>query len=397
MAETPPACRFAVATDNGAVEREGAAPLGTLGDAVKAAQRVVLILAANDVTLLHVKVPPLSASRLKAALPNLVEEQLMADPVDCVLVAGPPSDGLRMVAVANRAWLEKAAHDLIALGARHISAVPAQLCLPLQPDTAAAAIAEYDTSLDIDLAVRSGIDDGMGLSLLPEQPDAVAPEALQTLSALVPQAGLALYVPQARVPAYQDAVDDAGLDGRIQVFADNWPRWIAGVKAAGIDLASGMGAASPGLHWQPWRWPLALAALVLLVNILALNIDWLRMKREASVLNAGMQQVFKAVYPKEPMSAPMLQMRRNVANARRNSGQAAADDFLVLVSQFGEVMQGAGGTSGVAGLDYADRSLTVRLKPENSPSFAQMQTALAARNLSLTQKSAGVWQIRSAK
>lgn len=396
-ADALPACRFALATDSGAVEREGSAALANLGDAIKNAQRVVLIPAAADVTLLRIKTPPLSAARLKAALPNLVEEQVMTDPAACLLVAGPAEDGERTVAVAERAWLEQIAHAVIALGARRIGMVPAQLCLPLQADTAAAVIAEYDSGDDIDLSVRTGPDEGMGLSLLPET-DAAA-DALQTLSALVPQAALALYVPQARVPAYQAAAVAAELDDRIQVFADNWPRWIDGAQTATIDLAGGLGgAASPGLHWQPWRWPLALAALVLLVNIVALNIDWLRMKREAAVLNAGMTQLFKAVYPKETVIRdPLLQMRMKIAEGRRNSGQAAPDDFLVLVSQFGEVMQGAGSNDVVAGLDYSERTLTVKLKPENQPSFSQMQAALASRNLTLSQTAAGVWQIRSAK
>lgn len=398
-ADTAPACLFALASDYGAIEREGSAPVNTLGEAVKAAQRVVLVLAASDVALLHVQVPPLSASRLKAALPNLVEEQLMSDPADCVLVAGPSNEGLRTVAVVNRTWLEKNVHELIALGARQIAAVPAQLCLPLQPDTAAAAISEFEATLDIDLALRTAAEEGIGLSLLPEQADGDAQDVLQTLVTLAPQTALALYVPQSRVPVYQMAIDEAGLDERIRTFADNWPRWIEGARSTSINLAAGLGAAGgPGLHWQPWRWPLVLLALVLLVHVVGLNIDWLRMKREASVLRTGMNQIYKAVYPKAPASRdPVLEMRRNIENARRNAGQAAPDDFLVLSSQFGEVLQGMGASAIVAGLEYADRSLQVKLKPDAQPSLAQVQAALAARNLALTQKSAGVWQIRSAK
>ncbi len=395
-------CQFALAADNGAIEREGSAALSQLGDAIAAAQRVVLLLAASDVTLLQIQVPPLSASRLKAALPNLVEEQLMSDPAECTLVAGPALEGMRTVAVVNRAWLEKIAHMTLALGARSIVALPLQLCLPYQPETVAAAIAEYGMSLDMDLAVRTSEQEGMGLSLLPELPEAGAQEALQTLCALVPQAAIALYVPQARVAAYQAAAVAAGQDERIALFADHWPHWITGIKSVPFNLAAGLGSAGgPGLRLQKWRWPLTLAALVLLVNIIGMNVEWLRMQREAGSLRAGMIQTYKSVYPNETaILDPIAQMRQKITVARHQAGQAAPDDFISLAAQFGEawqsVMQGRT-TPGIAALEYGERSLLVRLKPEGEPPTEAMQAALAARNLSLTPKDANVWQIRSTK
>ena len=80
-------CPFALVGDGGNLLQQGASPLGNLSDMVAAARRVVLLLAAPDTTLLRVKAPPLSSSKLKAALPALVEEQVLGDPADCVLAA----------------------------------------------------------------------------------------------------------------------------------------------------------------------------------------------------------------------------------------------------------------------------------------------------------------------
>lgn len=93
--------RFALVADGGNIDREGEGLLRGLGDLVAASRRVVLLLAATDVTMLHVKAPPLSAARLKAALPSLVEEQVLGDPADCVLIAAPAqsADGARSIAV----------------------------------------------------------------------------------------------------------------------------------------------------------------------------------------------------------------------------------------------------------------------------------------------------------
>ena len=221
--ELPP-CLFALVADNGVIEREGSATLAALSDAIRQAKRVVLLLAASDVSLLRVKVPPLSAARLKAALPNLVEDQLMSDPADCVFVAGPLSDGLRTVAVVQRAWLEHLSGALTVQGARQLTVLPAQLCLQYQPGAAAAAIAECAHETDITL--RLSQQDGIGLSVSASGAAAV-PEVMATLRMIVPQAPLTLYVPPASVHAYQQIASESSAVG-LNVLPDSWSHWVAG-------------------------------------------------------------------------------------------------------------------------------------------------------------------------
>ena len=307
------ACPFALVSHGSSIERQGAASLSELSDTVAKVQRVVLLLAASDVTLLRVKVPPLSPARLKTALPSLVEDQLIADPSDCVVVAGGLYDGLRTIAVAQRAWLDTLAKTLIASGARHIAALPAQLCLPYQSvqpgqsDQAGSVTAAIDDGNEggqnagIDMTLRLSEQDGIGLAIAPEKDEPAAHVALRALCAVVPEAPVSLYVPQSLVRAYQEAVNTtAELSKRISVSADNWSRWIAGANGTALDLMAGLGMATgPKLDWRPWRWPLALAAAILIVNAAALNIDWWRMKSETDSLRADMIRIYKSAYPKE--------------------------------------------------------------------------------------------------
>ena len=471
------------------IEREGAAPLSDLSGTIAKARRVVLLLAASDVTLLRVQVPPLSAARLRAALPNLVEEQLIADPSGCVVVAGGLSGGLRTVAVVQRAWLELLAKTLIAFGASRIEALPAQLCLPYQagqqgrPGSVTAAINEQDAGIDVML--RLSEQDGIGLALAPalsvvegdegrEQRETSAHEVIRTLCAVVPEAPITLYVPQAALRTYQEAIghtnghgNDATSDNeprharfphpnllgettshstrlqttaakslvtpqageganeslrefhvnaltkRINVLADNWTRWIAGARDATPDLMMGLDAGgSSRLGWQAWRWPLALVAAVLAINAAALNIDWWRMKGEANSLRAAMIQIYKSAYPKETVILdPVVQMRQKIAIAKRDSGLPSPDDFTAISAAFGEawasVMPGKT-ILAIAALEYRERSLSVRLKPNGEVSAQQTQqikAALAERGLFLnlgsldpaSAQSAVAWQIRSMK
>jgi len=433
--------------------------LPDLSGMIAKTQRVLLLLVASDVTLLRVQVPPLSAARLRAALPNLVEEQLIADPSGCVVVAGGLSGGLRTVAVVQRAWLELLAKTLIAFGARRIAALPAQLCLPCQPGGVTAAINEQGA--DIDVLLRLSEQSGIGLAIAPvlsvvegdegcEPHEASAREVIRTLCALVPEAPITLYVPQSALHAYQEAIDRTNVHGkyvatdnatrhtrsphpnllplageganeslrelhvtapnkRINILADNWPRWIAGAQGTALDLMTGLGAESgSSLDWRTWRWPLALAAAVLVINAAALNIDWWRMKGEANLLRATMIRIYKSAYPMETVILdPVAQMRQKIAIARRASGLAAPDDFTAISTAFGEAWASVipdKTVPAIAAFEYRERSLFVRLKPNVEVSTQQMKTALAERGLSLDLGSldpvpalsaAVVWQIRS--
>ena len=391
-------CQFALAGDGGNLLQQGAAALSGMGQLIGAARRVVLLLAAADVTLLRLKVPPLSAARLKAALPNLIEEHVLGDPADCVLAASAPgADGLRTVAVVQRAWLDVLVKAVLAQGARSVAALPAQLCLPLAPGGASAALQAGADG--VDLTLRLAPQEGMGLSLPVQAPAAL----LQMLRSLAGAAPLTLYVAPGQEELYREAAAGApGVDvvEGISVEPDHWAHWIAASKSAGLDLAPALGAAgAQARNWQRWRWPLRLALLAVLVNIVGVNIEWFRLKRDAALLRASMQQSFKAVYPNEVALYPAAQMRRNIALARQAGGQVAGDEFTALAAALGEAIGPLAADGAVAALDYRELALSVTWKPDKvAPgALAQARAALAARNLQLSEPTPGTWQIRAAQ
>ncbi len=403
------ACPFALVSQGKAIGRQGMATLSELSGAIATAKRVVMLLAASDVALLRVKVPPLSSARLKTALPNLVEDQLIGDPADCVVVAGGVADGLRTVAVVQRAWLDTLAKTLIGFGARHIAALPAQLCLSYQsgqPDSVVAAINEQDA--DIDLTLRLSEQDGIGLAINVGPDKTAAHQLIRTLCAIVPAAPVTLYVPQTALHAYREAVADSpALKERVSVSADSWSRWIDGARGTTLDLMAGMAAGyGPVLDWRAWRWPLALAVALLVINAAALNIGWWRMGSEADALRSSMIHIYKSAYPKESVIIdPIAQMQQKLAAAKRDSGEAAPDDFTALMAAFGEAWSSAvvaaGKTTAIAALEFRERSLFVRLKAGVEAPTQQLKTALAKRGLTLDlapeQSGAVVWKIGSAK
>jgi general secretion pathway protein L len=379
--------RFALVNDGGVIEQQGEGPLRNLGDLVGATRRIVVLLAGADVNLLQVQAPPLSGARLKAALPGLVEEHILGDPLDSVLVAAPEQpDGTRPIAVVERDWLEAIVRALLAQGARAVAAVPAQLCLPLQPGSVSAAIEGGE------LTLRQGLFQGFGLAL-----EANPAVVLQTARAFSGDATLVLYVPRAQLGEYQALVQEAGPG--VMVETDDWAHWIAGSKSTALDLVSGLGAAgTQPRDWRRWRWPIRLAALAVAVNLVGLNLDWLRLKREADTVRQSMTQTFRQVYPRETaILDPVLQMRQNVARARANTGEVAPEEFTYLASALGEAARSLPRQPGIGSIEYRERALNIKVKPETvDPGLtAQLRTALAARHMSLEETAPGSWVIRS--
>jgi general secretion pathway protein L len=379
-------CRFAVVGDGGSIEQQGEGALRNLTDIVAASRRVVLLLAGTDVNLLSLQMPPLTGARLKAALPGLVEEHILGDPADCVLVAGPVTgEGTRPVAVVARDWLEPLVRTLLAQGARAVAAVPAQLCLPLQPGGVSAALNGAE------LLLRQSQYGGLGLAL-----DANPASALQTARALAGDAPLTLYEPREQLGEYGVLLAEAGPGTVLE--ADDWAHWIAGAKSSGFDLVPGLGSAGARqTDWRRWRVPIALAFAGVVVNLAGINIEWLRLRGEADAVRAQMKQTFQSVYPNQPMVDPVAQMRQGIARAQAGSGQIGSDEFIYLAGALGDATRQLPRPPGISSIEYKERTLRVRVKPEtvDPTALRQLQAALSARSLSLEAAAPDNWLVRS--
>jgi general secretion pathway protein L len=258
-----------------------------------------------------------------------------------------------------------------------------------------------DHGTDADVAVRLAEQEGIGLSIVSDQPESAAFDVMQALTALVLHAPVTLYVPPGRMRDYQDSLKIApALAERISLQEGGWRQWIDGADDVTLDLMSGLGAASgPKFDWRRWRWPIVLGVMLLLVNVIGLNTEWLRLKREAEALRTGMIQSYKAAFPKETVIVdPLAQLRQKLAAAQRGSGALAPDDFLALAAAFGEAWTATGQSpTAIAGLEYRDHAMTVKLKPGNDALPEALNSALAARNLAATPQGTGVWVIRRGK
>ncbi len=444
-----PTLSFAIAA-RGRLQRVGHASQQELSPLMQQAQRVVLLLAASDVSLFRIAVPPLPATRLKAALPALVEDRVIGDPAGCAIAVAPNGGMLaaattaatgtsstsatpanpagagneRLVAVTDRAWLQGWLDTVRRHGARRVSALPFVLCLPLPAAHVAASVADHAGRRE--LALRLSAQEGMGLPLSSDDADALPAEVAQLLATFAGQRPVQLALPPALMDAFRNsygaqaadamhaasggaagsatvANDDLPAPAAIELREENWAAWVEGASHVPVDLATAIAAdEGEGVDWRHWRWPIALAAMLALVNIVALNWDWWQLRNEGLRLRETMERSFHRSFPNEALVDPVAQMRQKVAASRQAAGEFAPGDFIALAASLGDAWAEAGAAMGtdaraIAALEYRDAALAVRFKPGQQVSLDAARTALAARGLeaSAVAGNGAQWQVRS--
>ncbi|MCA7084640.1 type II secretion system protein GspL [Cupriavidus sp. DB3] len=397
--------------------REGYAPIAELPPA----DRLVLIVAAADVLVTAAAVPPLAPNRLKLALPNLVEDSLAADAQACHIAVGPeaPQAGAdatsaaaaargprrRLLMVTERAWLRAVLDAFAEHRHRRRHLLPAQFCLPLadsesegggtaapanasgpaEPSAApeAASPSEPPATLALEaassaLAAAAPLLEGeMGTGGTGAGTGHAAPfwqltvrtERYQGYGLLLSDDALAAW--QALAPAgiwYGDR-EAAALPTLTSVRPLGWPVWIEGAQASlrepSLDLAQFDFAQGRADRWnlRAWRAPLALAAALLVVHLVALNIHWLMLRGEQARLQQAQTQLLRSAFPRMPVVVdPPLQMRRQVEQLRLASGRSTPDDFLPLADRFAQAGRQLPPDALLA-LEYRGRALHATLKP----------------------------------
>lgn len=421
---------FALVREEGAqgaqrVQREGTSRPHEL----PAADRLILLLPAADVLLVPANVPPLATPKLRLALPNLVEDRLVQDAQQCHIALGPrlgaaPARGWRAprepqsraLMIADRAWVRFILDTFAVHKHRTCHLLPAQLCVPFEtpapvaaptaeaagelvraepsldapaevPAAAAAAVAPATIALDaappsdpdapvaVDITVRTGPAEGYGLRLLPAN--------VANWLAIAPTPATLMVSPALRALA-------PGLSADPATATLDWSTWAAGARDAlatgeadlcQFDFARG-GVA--GMDWSVWRLPIALAVLIVVVQLIGMNARWLTLRAEQKRLDTAMRAQLQTAFPNTPVILdPPAQMRRQVEQLRLAAGKSAPEDFLPLADRFAQAATGLAPDALLA-LDYHGRALTVTLK--DGTDAAALRTA--ARNVGLNMDAA---------
>ncbi|MGK8204403.1 type II secretion system protein GspL [Burkholderia cenocepacia] len=439
-----PELPFMLVDKAGHVQRAGRAALALLPRAAA----TVLIVAARDVLLLAATVPPLKGPKLRQALPNIVEDQLIQDPLGCHIALDPAAlpDGRRVLAVVDRAWFRTICDAFVAAGHRHLRAVPATRCLPAPLASARPAGEAAGAPVDGDALPDIGADVAAATAAPDARPAAVA-AVLGVATSVEPvlvEAGaqpVATGAPRLELAIARGALGEgfaapasratgtlAALagGGAVELYELGEPG--AEPRLASVGRTDG-GPLLPGamplsfdafahralaerfdlcqfeFESQPWRFdratlkrlrvPIALVAATLGVAVIGMNLHWWKLSRERDALSAQITETLLSAFPKTTtVLDPPAQMQRQLDQLRLAAGELSPNDFLALASGLSRSL-GALPQNGIASLDYHDRRLDVGFKPEVKvdPDFPQR---LARNGLSgEVDSNTGKWTIRS--
>lgn len=119
---------FVLLDKSGRTQRAGRSALALLPRATS----TVLMVAARDLLMMPATLPPLRGPKLRQALPNIVEDQLIQDPQTCHIAVDSQSaaGGRQMLAIIDRGWFRFIYEAFSAAGHRSLRAVPVTRCLP---------------------------------------------------------------------------------------------------------------------------------------------------------------------------------------------------------------------------------------------------------------------------
>ncbi|SIO08105.1 general secretion pathway protein L [Burkholderia sp. GAS332] len=445
-----PELPFVLLDKSGRTQRAGRSALALL----PRASSTVLMVAARDLLMMPAKLPPLRGPRLRQALPNIVEDQLIQDPQTCHIAVDPQpvAGGRQLLAIIDRGWFRFICEGFAAAGHRSVRAVPVTRCLP--------QAATLDTPAEVAEMVNAGEPVGAGSASVATSLPVIAPG----VASAVPMVAAVLGAVVQTAPAFL-------LEGAVESVAVNVAPRVElaiarGVQGEGLavpasavnaTLSALAGAAPVSLYMltevpgnepslaatspaklaayvhgasplpfeqlarraltcrfdlcqfefasQPWRLdratlrrlrlPVMLAVGALVIAIVGANVQWLMLSRQRDAINTQMTELLLNTFPKTTvvLDAPD-QMSRQLQQLRVAAGELSPDDFLSLADGLARSLAPVP-VNGIAALDYHDRRLDVTFKPEVKLD-ADFAKRLARNGLTgAIDSNTGKWTIRN--
>jgi len=365
---------------DGTVQQD-AAPIGRLPKA----RAVDLVFDCLDVFTATIEAPRLNEAKLRQALPNLLEERMLADPADCHFAWMPsrgPGPATDASGEGEATWLSVAAIDRSTLARTLEVFGQAQQ----QPRAAYSEIYTLPRpqggtlALRIDRGrgvIRTGQDQGCAFDI-----EEGAPGALALAKHQLNISRLRIY---GQPSAHWKSVTLAlGLAHEQAEFAvdptaiGNAVNLLQGPFAPGVGFGLSGRFFSRFTRQGAWKAPAVWLGVCAAIGIVGLNAYWFKLQSQYGDLRTSMRHSFHDAFPEDTTIIDELaQAGRSVEAMRARAGRPSADDFSVLNAQALQIFAAAP-VGVVAAIEYSDRSYRIRLKPGSSGK-ADLRNALQAR------------------
>jgi general secretion pathway protein L len=358
------------------------------------AASVDLVFDPADVFVTAIEPPKLSEGKLRLALPNILEDRLLAEAADCHFAFNVPRGGTGTttiaalpkmpVAVIDRGVLTRALDACIEAGYR-VRAAYSEIYTVPAPSAGVLSV-RVDRGRGV---ARSATHDGFAFELAADEVPAALALAVRQLGVRRIQAygrdaarlqSLATELNVQVEPATAE-VDPASTELAVNLMQGSFAQ--GGMLGSLMPLAG----RAAGLRGAALKVPLAWATVAAVVAIAGMNAYWLKLEGEARALRQQMESAFRSSFPETTAVVdPVLQTKRQLNDLRARAGQPSANDFSVLNARTAMLLTAAP-LGSVGGIEYRDGALKVRFKGgmADNPAFqntlrsAAVQQGLAVR------------------
>jgi general secretion pathway protein L len=365
-------CPWALCDDKGALLQSGLDPLAGLPKG----HECIAIVAPERVLNIAATLPPGGRRRWQAVLPFVAEEFALTDPEENHVVPGAAlADGRRMLAVVDRQWLTRIVEGTRA-AKLSLRRMVAESHMPELAADSWVLVWNGHTGF-----VKTGVDSGSELDRGDER---VSPLALRLSLDTAPQ------IPKKIVLRYpHDLADEqrklpqwGDVHVPLEVGSDwDWRR--AAMPEETLNLL--WGSFTPRAKIQAW-WPklrpaayVVLAVLVL--EMVATNIEWAMLLSEKNQLTQSMKKTFRTTFGDAVslVNAP-LQMQRNLMEERHAAGIPDSGDFLPLFNLAGRTLATLPAGS-IGDIHYEEGRLDVMVKLPGKADFVKLKQSLQGNGL----------------
>ena len=373
LTDPPQRCQWALVNSG----REPVTGEGKLAELPRRADRIQLVVPAAQVLITRAHVPQAARRQAGSALAFAVEEQTAPEPnANQVSWLGAVGED-DVLAVVDKPGLKRWRDALAAVGVRGYEVHCETLLLPWATDEWSLAwngsegfvrTGEFEGSatdcgdhtsppLSLRLMLEEALSTRAGLSSIAIYP--ASPEAAPDIAAWQGQLDIAVRIADTR--DWRTAPTDAGIS-----LAQERERW--------------RGLSGVATRLRPAAWILG---AVLVLHAAALIVDWRTLENEQRSLRQQMEARFRASFPETvAVVDPVLQMRRQLAEARHDAGQTDSGDFLPMIGNVTAALKELPADA-VRVVSYERGRMTLELAINDDAALQRILTRLAQSGLSV--------------
>lgn len=354
------------------------------GSLVQAAQEiagrnVIALVPSIEVLTTTVKIPVRSATKIRAALPFALEEDLADDVEDLHFASGKRRDNNSVqVAVVAKATIDAWLRRLLEAGIEPQKMVPEVYGLASIPNSMSMLI-DDTTLMYNDGADKEFVMQNLKPSDLLVAVGKLGDETDENDSA----AHLLVFCDAAK--EQQLAHDWIALRHElgsvdVNVLSDGVTAKLAVTVAAGLGVNLLQGAygkkAEYSLWFRPWKAAAALLLGLTLLGLTAKGADYYRLAQEDTALRAQFASVYQSIRPGD--AREILDPASTVQSLRRSLGQSAGPQiFLPSMAELAAAMT-ANSAASIDGISYRAGVIDIRLTTPDVATLDNIEKAISA-------------------